>query len=179
MKQYICVSVNSLGRGIIVLLVFLLVNKIHAQVEAVKIKQPTVQASSQRKVWVQRESDLKSTRKKLEQLIKQKRPVNLDSRAIKNWDEQTEWLKNVVKQLAAYQKKLQHTLKNTDGNVKVVQGKKTISAKPTESDHTSQLDIEFVNLQNSLQMESRRFQTISNATKVRHDSATATIRNMK
>jgi RHS repeat-associated protein len=44
---------------------------------------------------------------------------------------------------------------------------------------TSQMNLEFLQLQNQMQMESRQFNSVSNALKVRHDSSMAAIRNMK
>lgn len=43
----------------------------------------------------------------------------------------------------------------------------------------SQLEAQFLALRNSMQMESRKYQTISNALKARHDIAMNSIRNMK
>jgi hypothetical protein len=42
-----------------------------------------------------------------------------------------------------------------------------------------QMNMEFLALQNQMQMESRQFNSVSNALKVRHDSAMAAVRNMK
>lgn len=41
------------------------------------------------------------------------------------------------------------------------------------------MHLEFLALQNSMRMESRQYNAVSNALKVRHDSAMAAIRNMK
>ena len=41
------------------------------------------------------------------------------------------------------------------------------------------MNMQFIGLQNSMQMESRQFQAVSNALKVRHDSAMSAVRNMK
>ncbi len=41
------------------------------------------------------------------------------------------------------------------------------------------MNMQFISLQNSMQMESRQFQAVSNALKVRHDSAMSAVRNMK
>ena len=41
------------------------------------------------------------------------------------------------------------------------------------------MNMQFLSLQNSMQMESRQFQAVSNALKVRHDSAMSAVRNMK
>jgi hypothetical protein len=41
------------------------------------------------------------------------------------------------------------------------------------------MNLEFLALQNSMQMESRQYNAVGNALKVRHDSAMAAIRNMK
>lgn len=43
----------------------------------------------------------------------------------------------------------------------------------------SQMNMQFLALQEATQMESRRFQTLSNASKARHDIALNAIRNMK
>ncbi|KPK81322.1 MAG: hypothetical protein AMS25_07100 [Gemmatimonas sp. SM23_52] len=45
--------------------------------------------------------------------------------------------------------------------------------------HSENMHLEFLALQNSMQMESRQYNAVSNALKVRHDSAMAAIRNMK
>jgi hypothetical protein len=42
-----------------------------------------------------------------------------------------------------------------------------------------QMNMEFLALQNQMQMESRQYNAVSNALKVRHDSAMAAVRNMK
>jgi hypothetical protein len=39
--------------------------------------------------------------------------------------------------------------------------------------------MQFLALQNQMQMEGRQFNAVSNALKVRHDAAMGTIRNMK
>ena len=41
------------------------------------------------------------------------------------------------------------------------------------------MNMQFMALQNAVQMESRKFQTLSNASKARHDIAMASIRNTK
>ncbi|NIN71917.1 MAG: hypothetical protein GTO46_08305, partial [Gemmatimonadetes bacterium] len=41
------------------------------------------------------------------------------------------------------------------------------------------MNMQFLALQNQMQMESRQFNAVSNALKVRHDSAMGAIRNMK
>ena len=41
------------------------------------------------------------------------------------------------------------------------------------------MNMQFLALQNQMQMESRQYNTVSNALKVRHDSAMGAIRNMK
>lgn len=41
------------------------------------------------------------------------------------------------------------------------------------------VNLEFLALQNSMQMESRQYNAVSNALKVRHDSAMAAVRNMR
>ncbi len=54
-----------------------------------------------------------------------------------------------------------------------------LSAISEMSELQARLEMEMLALQNAMQMESRRYQTISNALKVRHDAAMASIRNMK
>jgi hypothetical protein len=41
------------------------------------------------------------------------------------------------------------------------------------------MNMQFLALQESMQMQSRQYQTLSNASKARHDAATNSIRNMK
>jgi uncharacterized DUF497 family protein len=45
--------------------------------------------------------------------------------------------------------------------------------------HMAQMNMQFLALQEATQMESRKFQTLSNASKARHDIALNAIRNMK
>jgi len=45
--------------------------------------------------------------------------------------------------------------------------------------HSETMHMEFLALQNSMQMENRQYNAVSNALRVRHDSAMAAIRNMK
>lgn len=54
-----------------------------------------------------------------------------------------------------------------------------LSAISEMSEMQARLEMEMLALQNAMQMESRRFQTISNAVKARHDAAMSSIRNMK
>ena len=43
----------------------------------------------------------------------------------------------------------------------------------------SEMNLQFMKLQEATQMESRRFQTLSNASKARHEAAMSSIRNIK
>ena len=42
-----------------------------------------------------------------------------------------------------------------------------------------QMSTQFMSLQNSIQQESRKYQTLSNASKARHDIAKSAIQNMR
>lgn len=54
-----------------------------------------------------------------------------------------------------------------------------IRAIDNMQEQLSQLEAQFLALQNSMQQQSRQYQTISNALKARHDTAMNSIRNMK
>ena len=133
----------------------------------------------------QRDSTVTDARNKLEELIQQPVPKELTKEQVKNWKEQTQWLKSVSERLAAYQEKQKQSSEPSEPvlTTKVGQPKKVTvkqkEAATTAMTATTQTNMEFQNLQNSIQMESRKFQTLSNAAKARHDVAMAAVRNLK
>lgn len=94
-------------------------------------------------------------------LIKRKPPSDLDKRQRAEWNEQTKWLESVKSRYKRMHEKYPTARQKT-------------SAKDMEK-----LNKEFLALQNAIQQESRKFQTLSNASKARHDIAMNAIRNMK
>lgn len=89
-------------------------------------------------------------------------PNTLTKSQLDEWRKQTGWLMDIRKKMSDHKKAL--------GILK--QGE-------TMETHMAQMNIQFLALQEATQMESRKFQTLSNASKARHDIALNAIRNMK
>ncbi len=108
-----------------------------------------------------RQSRLRAAITTFDDLIRRKPPADLTPRQLAEWKEQTKWLKSVRDR---YQKM-------DSAYAPANQRSRTID--------TAKLNTEFLALQNAVQMESRKFQTLSNASKARHDIAMSAIRNTR
>ncbi len=98
----------------------------------------------------------------LESAINMPPPNTLTKVQLDQWRKQTQWLIKIQKQMSDHKKSL--------GIIK--QGE-------TIEMHMAQMNMQFLALQEATQMESRKFNTLSNASKARHDIALNAIRNMK
>lgn len=100
--------------------------------------------------------------KTLENAINIPPPNTLTKVQLDEWRKQTQWLIKIQKQMSDHKKSL--------GILKQGETMKT---------HMAQMNMQFLALQEATQMESRKFNTLSNASKARHDIALNAIRNMK
>jgi hypothetical protein len=95
----------------------------------------------------------------LDTLIASPRPAGLTRAETATWDEQTAWLRSVSDRY--------RPLGASYGNASLA------------ASSVAELDLQFLTLQQAVQSESRKFQTLSNASKARHDVAMNAIRNLK
>lgn len=112
----------------------------------------------------------------LNKVAKQQVPANLSKKEKKKWKQQTKWIDSVIERFSAHQKKLKQTLKYSK---KWVKKDATEATRTMAQEQMDGMNMEFLALQNNMQMESRKFNTVSNALKARHDIAMNSIRNMK
>lgn len=110
----------------------------------------------------ERLSSLTTVDKTLENLIIQAPPKQSSKTELEQWRKQTQWFSVTRKKYSDYKLDL----------TKVKQGESLET-------HMAQMNMQFLALQEATQMESRKFQTLSNASKARHDIAMNAIRNMK
>jgi hypothetical protein len=110
----------------------------------------------------ERLSSLKTLDKTLETLVIQAPPKQSSKTELEQWRKQTQWFSVTRKNFSDYKADL----------VKTKQGE-SLEA------HMAQMNKQFLALQEATQMESRKFNTLSNASKSRHDIALNAIRNMK
>jgi hypothetical protein len=112
----------------------------------------------------------------LKKLVRQPMPKSLDKKGRKEWQRHTAWLEKWIKRLSRHRQKHQAVIDRSKPSED-----KTLTLKEQRSlaaDMRSR-SMEFMALQNAMQMESRQYGSVSNALKARHDSAMAAIRNMK
>ncbi|HEY6171973.1 MAG TPA: hypothetical protein VIX80_06930 [Candidatus Kapabacteria bacterium] len=110
----------------------------------------------------ERLSSLKTVDKTLENLVIQAPPKQSSKSELEKWRSQTQWFSVTRKRLSDYQSDL----------VKTKQGE-------TLEMHMMKMNEQFLALKEGTMVESRKFQTLSNASKSRHDIALNAIRNMK
>ena len=106
----------------------------------------------------------------LDQQIALPRPAGLTRSQVYEWNEHGVWLASLRERYANF-------LAENGGNFGDTAGLKTASADLTKQ--MAAMNMQFLKLQDATQMESRRFQTLSNASKARHEIAMNAIRNMK
>lgn len=132
----------------------------------------------------------------LKRLIRQPMPRGLSPKQQQEWLQQTKWLKLIQQRFSKYHQKANHVIKQSKGlsvagsfipgapavSSAIGKGQKKTPANPSGKNVQSQMNqmnAEFQALQNAAQMESRQFQSISNALKARHDIAMSSIRNTR
>lgn len=98
-------------------------------------------------------------------------PRKLTSAEVAEWKEHGAWLSSVRERYAGFLADNGGAFGDTPG-LKGVAGADMVKKM-------AQMNMQFLALQEATQMESRRFQTLSNASKARHDIALNAIRNMK
>jgi hypothetical protein len=122
--------------------------------------QQTVQREVEARAALRARSDgLGSAVAALDTLIASPMPAGLSRAEIAAWDQQTAWLKSVSDRY--------RPLGASYGGANLA------------ASSLAQLDMQFLELQQAVQSESRKFQTLSNASKARHDVAMNAIRNLK
>lgn len=119
------------------------------------------QAPANVQVVEDRQNRLKAAIATFDELIRRKPPTGLTPGQLAEWNEQTRWLESVRDR---YQKMNSAYLP---------------ARQRSPATDMATLNAEFLTLQNAVQMESRKFQTLSNASKARHDIAMAAIRNTR
>lgn len=110
----------------------------------------------------ERLSSLKTVDKTLENLVIQAPPKQSSKSELEQWRKQTQWFSVTRKRLSDYQSDV----------IKTKQGE-------TLETHMMKMNEQFLALKEGTIIESRKFQTLSNASKTRHDIALNAIRNMK
>jgi bifunctional pyridoxal-dependent enzyme with beta-cystathionase and maltose regulon repressor activities len=105
--------------------------------------------------------------KELDRLIVQAGPrkMTLDEQAA--WRAQSDWLKSVRSRLADYHEKLTAAFGRELPNGAAM------------VDEMAAMNMQFLALREASEKESRKFQTLSNASKARHDIAMNAIRNLR
>ncbi|MBC8145664.1 MAG: hypothetical protein H7X80_08755 [bacterium] len=111
----------------------------------------------------------------LNQQISLVAPSGLTKAQAKNWREQKTLLIDLRERYVRHATELRASLTNagTSGFGTSLEGSSELV------DAMAQMNMQFLALQEATQMESRRFQTLSNASKARHDIALNAIRNVK
>ena len=144
----------------------------------------------------QRIDEINATIATLDNLISAPVPGRLSAADKTAWNEHTAWLtsvrdryRNLVKGVASAGSSVAgavipggNVLQNaTSGAPGGGSGEPTGTAPSGASmmADMTQMNMEFMSLQQSVQTESRKYQTLSNAIKARHDTAMNSIRNMK
>lgn len=143
---------------------------------------PVLTPAEKRLVLAERDTALAGADSLLASLIQQPAPGALSKDQLKKWRKQTEWLRSVRRRLAEYHGRLRLHLKQTQPASYRITAKRLRTAEVRKDSATvslEQLQAEFLELQNSLQMESRQYQGVSNYLRVRHDTAMGSIRNMR
>jgi len=111
----------------------------------------------------------------LNQQISLVAPNGLTKAQAKNWREQKTLLIDLRERYVRHATELRASLTNSGSS-----GFGTSLEGSSELvDAMAQMNMQFLALQEATQMESRRFQTLSNASKARHDIALNAIRNVK
>jgi hypothetical protein len=112
----------------------------------------------------------------LKKLVRQPMPKSLGKQNQKEWQRHTEWMEKLIKRLSKHRRQHQAMLA---GSKPSEQKALTLTEQRDMAADMRSRSMEFLALQNAMQMESRQYGAVSNALKARHDSAMAAIRNMK
>jgi hypothetical protein len=125
----------------------------------------------------------------LEKLSKMPPPTGLTLKQRAKWVEHTKWLQAQIARLKKFRDKHASAVNTLKSAISGSSSKGTSSGSSGQAgggltgagmiQQNMQMNMEFLALQNQMQMESRQFNAVSNALKVRHDAAMAAVRNMK
>jgi hypothetical protein len=116
-------------------------------------------------------SGVQATIAALDAQIAEPAPRGLTAAQLAEWKEHGAWLLSVRQRYATFLAENGGTFGDTPGLAGV--------AGADMAKKMAQMNVQFLALQEATQQESRRFQTLSNASKARHDVALNAIRNMK
>jgi hypothetical protein len=131
------------------------------------LQQKNIKAVALYKALTQQKKKMAKATRGINKLIKKKKPGKLSKAESKEFDEHKKWLVKVETRISAHYAKLGKFLKqNKGGNLGIMAEMK-------------QMNMQFLNLQQVLQNQSRQYQTLSNAIKASHQAASNSIRNMK
>jgi len=134
------------------------------------------QIKSERERLIQQKEKITANLVTLKKIAKEKAPASLNRKEKKQWKELSEWLESVIQTYSQKEKSLNAVISDSK---KLAKKNSDTRSQENMLEQMNQMNMEFLQLQNSMQMESRQFNTVSNALKVRHDAAQAAIRNMK
>jgi hypothetical protein len=132
----------------------------------------------------------------LGRLIKQQMPRGLTPRQQREWLKQTKWFKSIRYRYSKYHRQSNQVILKSAGLLKpvpVIPGGQPLPNKTGNGanknsgkqdgmifiNSITKMNLDFQAMQAAMQMESRKFQSVSNAIKTRHDIAMASIRNAK
>ena len=135
----------------------------HAQDEKPKADAALTESTARARV-----ESLSALRASLDAQISVARPKTLSRTELAKWNEHTTWLTSVRDRYA----NLETSMRGAFGDTPGLNGGDMVQKM-------AQMNMQFLALQEATQMESRKFQTLSNASKARHDVALNAIRNMK
>lgn len=137
------------------------------QAGQIDVASPTLESQARRR-------DLGRTIAALDELIGRPAPDGLTRVQHATWNDQTAWLTSVRQRYY----ELSESYAAAEKNVAAARADDASSGE-SMANRMAQMNMQLVALQNAIQMESRKFQTLSNASKARHDTAMNSIRNMK
>ena len=129
---------------------------------------PSDHIINQRKIFITRSRRIATAIARIDQLIRQPLPKGLTPAQVAQWHQQTAWLSRIRLRLATYRRNLRVTIDRSQSR----SGKNMVAEMALSNR-------QFLLLQDAIQMESRKYQTLSNAARTRHDIAMAAIRNMR
>lgn len=112
---------------------------------------------------------VQTARAEVQRAVATKAPEGISNTDLAQWNELGAWLETVESRLATFEATLAKSALVTDAR----------APQGSMVSDMMKMNMEFLALQNAVQNESRKFQTLSNASKARHDTATNTIRNVK
>lgn len=126
---------------------------------------PKQDAAAERKRLGANVTILRAASKTFGKLSKDKPPANLDAAQRKGFEEQSGWLAGAAQRMDDLVVKAQALLDGTTTQSTV--------------EELAAMNLRFLAIQQACQAESRKYQTLSIASKARHDIALNAIRNMK